>query len=649
MRKLSKLSAVILTITIAFCMTTVNPIFVNAVNTTIEQVGSCGGVQEKLNSIASVYPTGSYFTASGNVCYSNQSSDCQLSNIPSRGGLPSGATAANVTRDAWSCCAFARYVFYCTFGLAPESCGTVSSSNAQIGDYMNLGSHYAIYLGQDSTYWYVYDSNYTSPATNVVKYNRALRKSNFSSVQIHHASNYDTINNSGNNPTGFVDGITGSTNAINVRGWVFDKDDISKSLDIHVYIGGPAGSGAEGHSIVADQYRPDVNSIYGVGDYHGFSSTIYTNLSGNQEVFIYGINTMGGSNVLLDSQTVYIDRDLYKPVIQKIYITDVTPYAFTVNAVISDDRGVSEVKFPTWKDGSPDVKWYIPKCVDTNTYSYRVHINDLTNEPGVYHTHVYAYDVGRNESVDSIDIIVPDKGLLIYEIVNGNIHIQGANDKTVTEISIPSTIDNKTVTEISDNAFLEFTNLSEITLPDTITRIGNNAFAECWHLKELTCPSNLLNIGNSAFSSCYGLNKISFNDKLQSIGNKAFYTTNLSVVYLPASLSFIGEYSLGYKYDDNLLPQKRDLIIFGQSKSNSEIYAKNNGIDFIPIDHIGDVNSDGVISIADATTLQKYLANIVDFDDEQLAVADTNGDGSVSIADATQIQKYLANIISSLG
>ena len=228
MRKLSKLSAVILTITIAFCMTTVNPIFVNAVNTTIEQVGSCGGVQEKLNSIASVYPTGSYFTASGNVCYSNQSSDCQLSNIPSRGGLPSGATAANVTRDAWSCCAFARYVFYCTFGLAPESCGTVSSSNAQIGDYMNLGSHYAIYLGQDSTYWYVYDSNYTSPATNVVKYNRALRKSNFSSVQIHHASNYDTINNSSVNRTISIWGLENNHEILSAtKLWAkrFDNDD----------------------------------------------------------------------------------------------------------------------------------------------------------------------------------------------------------------------------------------------------------------------------------------------------------------------------------------------------------------------------------------------------------------------------------------
>lgn len=64
---------------------------------------------------------------------------------------------------------------------------------------------------------------------------------------------------------------------------------------------------------------------------------------------------------------------------------------------------------------------------------------------------------------------------------------------------------------------------------------------------------------------------------------------------------------------------------------------------------IGDVNGDGVISIADATTLQKYLANIVDFDDKQLAVADTNVDGNVDIQDATQIQKYLAQLIPSLG
>lgn len=82
-------------------------------------------------------------------------------------------------------------------------------------------------------------------------------------------------------------------------------------------------------------------------------------------------------------------------------------------------------------------------------------------------------------------------------------------------------------------------------------------------------------------------------------------------------------------------------------KSDSEI--DNYIASYEPPSLIGDVNGDGVISIADATDLQKYLANIVNFDDEQLAAADADGDGSVSIADATQIQKYLANIITSLG
>ncbi|MCI7211676.1 MAG: RICIN domain-containing protein [Ruminococcus bromii] len=63
----------------------------------------------------------------------------------------------------------------------------------------------------------------------------------------------------------------------------------------------------------------------------------------------------------------------------------------------------------------------------------------------------------------------------------------------------------------------------------------------------------------------------------------------------------------------------------------------------------GDVNTDGVINISDATNVQKHLAQLIDFSDNQKAVADTNGDGIINISDATQIQKYLAQLIPSLG
>lgn len=62
----------------------------------------------------------------------------------------------------------------------------------------------------------------------------------------------------------------------------------------------------------------------------------------------------------------------------------------------------------------------------------------------------------------------------------------------------------------------------------------------------------------------------------------------------------------------------------------------------------GDVDGDGVISIADATVLQKYLAGSVQLDDSRKAVGDVNGDGTISVTDATLIQKYIVGVITSL-
>ncbi|MEE0856515.1 MAG: starch-binding protein [Ruminococcus sp.] len=60
---------------------------------------------------------------------------------------------------------------------------------------------------------------------------------------------------------------------------------------------------------------------------------------------------------------------------------------------------------------------------------------------------------------------------------------------------------------------------------------------------------------------------------------------------------------------------------------------------------MGDVNLDGVVSIADATAIQFMLAEMGDpFTDLQNKLGDVTGDGVVSIADATAIQFYLAEL-----
>lgn len=59
----------------------------------------------------------------------------------------------------------------------------------------------------------------------------------------------------------------------------------------------------------------------------------------------------------------------------------------------------------------------------------------------------------------------------------------------------------------------------------------------------------------------------------------------------------------------------------------------------------GDVNGDGVISKADVTLVQQYLAGTVEFDKYQKIAADVNVDGNIDISDTTDIQKLLAGII----
>lgn len=113
----------------------------------------------------------------------------------------------------------------------------------------------------------------------------------------------------GSNPQGCVDSVTSTANGkITVSGWSFDRDSLNSSLQIHVYVGGPAGSGAPCYPITANAYRPDVNRVYpGVGNYHGFQSTISVSKSGVQNVYIYAINVGGGTtNPLLGTKNVNI-------------------------------------------------------------------------------------------------------------------------------------------------------------------------------------------------------------------------------------------------------------------------------------------------------------------------------------------------------
>lgn len=80
-----------------------------------------------------------------------------------------------------------------------------------------------------------------------------------------------------------------------------------------------------------------------------------------------------------------------------------------------------------------------------------------------------------------------------------------------------------------------------------------------------------------------------------------------------------------WDFGEDFVPQKFDII-----KTN---------IDKL---QVGDTNLDGKITISDVTAVQRHLAELEKFTEEQLAVADTNGDSEINIIDATHLQKNLA-------
>ena len=104
--------------------------------------------------------------------------------------------------NAWSCHGFAEYVWYVVFGHCTNTqAKKISASELKVGDFIRFTGHSAIYLGENANYYYVYDSNWASPADNKVRYNHTISKSR-GIEYCYRATNYDSVANDSSTPAG---------------------------------------------------------------------------------------------------------------------------------------------------------------------------------------------------------------------------------------------------------------------------------------------------------------------------------------------------------------------------------------------------------------------------------------------------------------
>ena len=191
----------------------------------------------------------------------------------------------------------------------------------------------------------------------------------------------------------------------------------------------------------------------------------------------------------------------------------------------------------------------IPKSV-TSIEVYAFHnCTGLPVENGIYYADTYLVDVVDNTQTS-------------YQIKEGTRFIGDyafMNCTNLTSITIPESVISmgwyvfdhcralpsikipNSVTYIGHYAFLDCKSLSSITIPDGVTKIEEFTFSYCENLKSIDLPKNLISIGEYAMNQCRNLTSITFPNTLKNIEHSAFYgCASLTSINIPNSVTSIG-------------------------------------------------------------------------------------------------------------
>jgi len=247
-------------------------------------------------------------------------------------------------------------------------------------------------------------------------------------------------------------------------------------------------------------------------------------------------------------------------------------------------------------------------------------------------------------------------------------------------ITLPSTM------RVVDDDSFTGKNLKTVNLNDGLQYIGEGAFFSMGKIKNMTVPASVTHIGEQAIGYyppdpdnpfsypevipnfvIYGTsgtgaqtyadrNGIQFNSIASGTTVKGTAKSYLSA---DDTVTIQLEKSGVVAYETTVKGNSTDYSISGvangtytmrvskKSHADREYTVKVSSADVtqnVEIFPIGDVNSDGDISVVDATLVQKYIVGLEKLTDLQKKSAEVNGDGDISVVDATLIQKYIVGL-----
>jgi hypothetical protein len=212
--------------------------------------------------------------------------------------------------------------------------------------------------------------------------------------------NVDVINRA---PTGVLDSVTTGMVSFTMRGWALDPD-TTGPIVVDNYV-----DGTEVSALMANTPRPDVGRMYGVGDDHGFISTVNASY-GPHQVCITAVDSWGGVNPRLACSTVDVNGFAFGALDSAV----ATPGKITVNGWAIDPNTTSPINVHVYFNGTaiqaltantarPDVGRIYGKG---NNHGFS---STVTAAPGTHQLCVYAIDSwgGSNVMIRCESVTVP--------------------------------------------------------------------------------------------------------------------------------------------------------------------------------------------------------------------------------------------------
>lgn len=195
------------------------------------------------------------------------------------------------------------------------------------------------------------------------------------------------------------------------------------------------------------------------------------------------------------------------------------------------------------------------------------------------------------------------------------------------------------------------------TVADSVTIIGDAAFYNCRGLTEIILPDKLTTIEDFAFYYCSGIQTVILPSTVQSIGQASFYgCTKMTDIYIPKSITIIpvgafsqcialsDVYYSGSESDWNATEIDNSMNMNSYLKEANVHYNSEGIVKQIQ----GDVNDDGVFSVADVILLQKWLLAVPDANLANWKAADLCEDGRLNVFDLCLMKRELISNLSSV-